>query len=68
MFPLFTPPYEALAMYITPYFLVDFACATVLLTAPVAVAQKHQLSKLGTLREQQNDLRLVSQCEMSLGL
>ena len=47
-------------MYITPYFLVDFACATVLLTAPVAVAQKHQLSKLGTLREQQNDLRLVS--------
>lgn len=47
-------------MFFTQMLIVDIASFTVLVLAPVAVAQKRKLNKLGGLRGQQNNLRMVS--------
>lgn len=44
-------------MILTTSWIVDVACACLYIVAPIAVVQKIKLSKLGTLRTQQNRLR-----------
>jgi hypothetical protein len=44
-------------MYLTVSYVVDFACACLLVVTPIALHQKWQLAKLPTLRSQHNELR-----------
>lgn len=51
---------EVCSMALTASLLVDISCLTVMVVAPIGIAQKRKLLKLGTMREQQNHLRGVS--------